>query len=101
MRTGGGQLVSQYAREPQQNAPTLRKDFLYGAGQLLVERSVSGIVQTITSSSYFYNNGQYGFAVLSGDDGGPYSVDVRTESGAATLVSGVTLDTNGELLTPA
>lgn len=100
IRDASGQVVSEYTHESQDATPSLLKDFVYGAGQLLVERSVVDIIPKMVTSSSFYTSGSYGFTLTKGTSAASYSVDVRTDSGYTAQITGVVPGAGGAFSIP-
>ena len=97
LRDGSGQLLAEFAPASAGSGTKLRKDFVYGTGQLLVERRVTENTVTLSSAPVLESGGQYGFAPTAEAAYASYTVDVRTRSGIVSQTSGVIPDAQGLL----
>ncbi len=102
LRNASGLVLSEFVVDHEQpGAPlTLDRDFIYGAGQLLLERRVTEAPPTIMSADSS-TMGLYGFAVTSGaEPGASFAAEISAPSGFRNLVSGITLDANNRFTLP-
>ena len=96
IRDGAGQLLAQYIERPADGFPVLQKDFVYGVGQLLVERTVTEEIPEFSTDAAFFGSQGYCFNVQSNVAFDSYFVDIRTPSLYLNQVSGVVPDATGK-----
>ncbi len=89
IRDSEGQLMSEFIVDPATGLPALEKDYVYGNGQLLVERQVTGLTYSLGTAAAFYSNNSYGFNVAGADSAETFTVDIRTDSGYTRQLQGV------------
>lgn len=97
LREGAGRAVSEFKGESLGSGLVfeLSKDFLYGAGQLLVEREVGDPAPSLTTHSVFSTGTSYSLQVSDGVGYDSYTVDIWTESGFRNVLQGVQPDASG------
>ncbi len=89
IRDSEGQLMSEFVVDPASGLPALEKDYVYGSGQLLVERQVTGLTYSLSMAASFYSSNGYGFSVGGADPTETFTVDIRTDSGYTRQIQGV------------
>jgi RHS repeat-associated protein len=100
IRDASGQLAAEYVVDPALGGPKFWKDFVYGAGQLLVEREVVESVPKLAASSPLSTNSTVGMTLTAGDGSSSYAVDIRTDSGYTNLVTGIVPNAQGKFSIP-
>ncbi len=97
IRDGSGNVLSEFIVNPGTGAPVLVKDFVYGLGQLLVERTVNSYLTEVLENNPLVEGGNYSFTVSDDSEAESYTVDIRTPSGYVNHLTGV-VPTNTKIL---
>jgi RHS repeat-associated protein len=100
LRDGSGQPLAEYVDSPGSAQPRHAKDFVHGAGMLLMERWIDDSAPSATNTSPMASNGNVGLSVSAADPIETWAVDVRPEGGGASLVSGLAVDAEGKIWLP-
>ncbi|MBX7136263.1 MAG: hypothetical protein K1X67_26630 [Fimbriimonadaceae bacterium] len=96
IRGEDGRTLAEFTVNPGATAPSLTRDFVYGGGQLLVERAASPYsAPTLSAGSPLSTTSGYSFNVSGVPGATTFAVDIRTPGGYTNLVSGVHPDAQG------
>ncbi|ANM29537.1 hypothetical protein ABI59_07995 [Acidobacteria bacterium Mor1] len=101
IRDAAGQLLAQFEHKPLEASPTLKKEFVSGLGQLLVERDVVEAPSSVSTNSALESGGSYGFQVLDNPVASEYTIDIRTHSGIVAQLQNQAPDGSGVLWIPS
>ncbi len=100
LRDATGQPLAEYVDSPDGDHPNHSKDFVHGAGMLLMERWKDGSAPSATNTSPMAANGSVGLSVSAADPIETWAVDVRPEGGGASLVPGLEVEAEGKIWLP-
>lgn len=95
IRDAAGQTMTEFRAEPGTQRVSRVKEYVTGAGQILVERAISVGMVTHATQSPLSTGGNYSMSLTSGMGGSSYAVDIRTASGSSRLVTGIHPDAQG------
>ena len=99
MRDGEGRTLSEFVDEPSGGLKLVR-DFVYGVGQLLVERQVTSAPPQMLLGSPLVSGGSYHLTVTDGSAAPSYELDIRTASGFQNRLLGLQLDAAQQVHVP-
>ncbi len=100
IRNDKGDTLAEFVVNPSNSNPQLNKDFIYGLGQLVVERTVALMHPTMTTNSVLKSGTSYNFMLTSGTGHASYSVDISAPSGWRRQVVGIHPDGTGVFSIP-
>lgn len=90
--------LSQFVVEPGSNRPRFDRDFIHGAGQVLLERQTAP-PSSIQSASPMQTGG-FGFEVSNSSESGSFTLDVASVDGRRYIVGGVQMNSDGLIHLP-
>ena len=99
LRDGEGRTLSEFVDEPS-GGLKLARDFVYGVGQLLVERRVANPPPTMALGSPPVSGGSYHLTLTGGSGAPSYELDIRTASGFQNRLTGLQPDAGQQLHVP-
>ena len=99
VRDGEGRTLSEFVDEPS-GGLKLARDFVYGVGQLLVERQVTSAPPQMTLGSPLVSGGSYHLTVTDGSAAPSYELDIRTASGFQNRLTGLQSDAAQQVHVP-
>jgi hypothetical protein len=99
LRDGEGRTLSEFMDEPSGGLKLVR-DFVYGVGQLLIERQVTSAPPQMLLGSPLVSGGSYHLTVTDGGAAPSYELDIRTASGFQNRLTGLQLDAGQQVHVP-
>ena len=99
VRDGEGRTLSEFVDEPS-GGLKLARDFVYGVGQLLVERQVTSAPPQLLLGSPLVSGGSYHLTVTDGSAAPSYELDIRTASGFQNRLTGLQRDAAQQVHVP-
>jgi RHS repeat-associated protein len=100
LRDLSGQALAEYTKKSGDTFPKLDRDLIYGAGKLLVERVVTGVLPHATGSDPLRTSTNYNFSLDAGTTSSSYDVDIQTSAGYQNYLTGIQLGSGNSFTIP-
>jgi RHS repeat-associated protein len=100
LRDLSGQALAEYTKKSGDTFPKLDRDLIYGAGKLLVERVVTGVLPHATGSDPLRTSTNYNFNLDAGTTSSRYDVDIQTSAGFQNYLTGMQLGSGNSFTIP-